>query len=118
RARERVVPADADFYEEALELPCPASDAGAPCHHTLIDAEIAAELMVDRLSEAGDFAAGMDRVEELRAAEREQHADDDDDDLVGELTPAVQRPRQTKAHGSPPSGYASVTEGRMSAMGG
>jgi len=87
--------------EEPLELAGPAGDAGPRRHHALIDAEVAAELMIHRLAEAGDFAARPQRVDELRSAEREQHADDDDDDLVEEFAPAVQRPGQSEKHGSP-----------------
>jgi len=70
RPGERIVMSRARVGEEPLELAGPAGDAGPRRHHALIDAEVAAELMIDRLAEAGDFAARPERVDELRSAER------------------------------------------------
>src|SRR5690348_3114268 len=59
----------------------------------------------------------VQRLDDLLGGQRDEHADDDDSDLARELAPAVQRLWKMEMHSRAPGGYASVTEGLMSAMG-
>ena len=103
RARHPVLPPGPRVGEEALEIGKAPPGAGARGHDVPIDAEVAAELMLDGLAEVANLAVPLPSLDQLLRAKRDQHAEYVDPNLTGERAPAVHRLGQTEAHGDPPS---------------